>query len=56
MIFIPNQDKKENLLIFDLKMRRIRYIHWRISQNFWKEIKILTQKGIVKGFNSKIYQ
>ena len=51
MIFIPKLDKKEDLLIFDLKMRRIRYICPKIIQNFQYQIKNLTPLGSVKVFN-----
>ena len=51
MIFIPKQDKKEDLLIFDLKMRQIRYICPEITQNFHYQIKNLTPLGSVKVFN-----
>ena len=51
MIFIPKQDKKEHLLIFDLKMRRIRYICLKKPQNFNYQIKNLTPLGSVKVFN-----
>ena len=56
MIFIPKQDKKEDLLIFDLKMRRIRYICPKITQNFHYQIKNLTPLESVKVFNSKTHQ
>ena len=56
MIFIPKQDKKEDLLIFDLKMRQIRYICPKITQNFHYQIKNLTPLGSVKVFNSKSHQ
>ena len=56
MIFIPKQDKKEDLLIFDLKMRWIRYICPKITQNFHYQIKNLTPLGSVKVFNSKTHQ
>ena len=51
MIFIPKQDKNEDLLIFDLKMRRIRYICPKITQNFHYQIKSLSPLGSVKDFN-----
>ena len=51
MIFTPKQDKKENSLIFDLKMRQIRYICPKITQNFHYQIKNLTPLGSVKVFN-----
>ena len=51
MIFVPKQDKKEDLLIFDLKMRHIRYICPKITQNFHYQIKNLNPLGSVKVFN-----
>ena len=50
MIFIPKQDKKEDLLIFDLKMRRIRYICPKITQNFHYQIKNLTHQELKEKF------
>ena len=51
MIFIPKQDKKEDLLIFYLKMWQIRYICPKIAQNFHYQINNLTPLGSVKVFN-----
>ena len=51
MIFIPKQDKKEDLLIFDIKMRQIRYICRKLTQNFHYQIKNLTPLRSVKVFN-----
>ena len=51
MIFIPKQDKKEDLLIFDLKMRQFRYICQKTTQNFYYQIKNQPPLGSVKIFN-----